>query len=126
MWVIGNPGHNPARVTHRFLGRSIFALFGLTPHPFRVVCFVLLSANLLLAWFFVRSLTGSSEIAALTTLIAAFHPRLGPLYWSSGVIYDILCFTSFYAAITIYIRLRRRRRALRAGEWLAVLVPYLC
>ena len=22
MWVIGNPGHNPASVTHRFLGRG--------------------------------------------------------------------------------------------------------
>jgi hypothetical protein len=106
--------------------RPLFALFGLSPHPFRVACLVLLSLNLLLAWFFVRSLTESSGIAALTALIAAFHPRLAPLYWNTGVIYDILCFASFYTALTVYLRLRRRRRAPRTWEWLGVLVPYVC
>jgi hypothetical protein len=36
----------------------------------------------------------------------AFHPRLAPLYWSTGVIYDILCFASFYTALTAYRRVR--------------------
>jgi hypothetical protein len=106
--------------------RPLYALFGFTPYPFRVACFVLLSLNLVLVWFFIRSLTESWEIASLTTLISAFHPRLAPLYWSTGVIYDILCFFFFYAAAIVYIRYRRRGRSPRTREWLAVLVPYLC
>lgn len=105
--------------------QPLFALFGLAPYPFRLACFILLTLNLVLAWFFVRSLTGSLEISGLTALIAAFHPRLAPLYWSTGVIYDILCFAFFYATIAIYVRLRRRR-TLRTGECLAVLVVYAC
>jgi hypothetical protein len=110
------PSYRPAGA---LFYRPLFAMFGLSPYPFRAACFTLLTLNLGLAWLFVRSLTGSSEIAGLTALIAAFHPRLASLYWSTGMIYDILCFALFYGAMTVYVRLGRRR-------WPAVLILYIC
>jgi hypothetical protein len=49
----------------------------------------------------------SSEIAALSTLIGAFHPRMVDLYWNSGAIYDILCFTFYSGALSYYGQARR-------------------
>ena len=74
--------------------RPLFAGFGLNPLPFRIACFTLLILNLGLAWWLARLLTHSTEIAALSTLLGAFHPRLVDLYWSTGTIYDILCLRS--------------------------------
>ena len=73
--------------------RPLFAVFGLTPLPFRIVSVVLLTINLGLAFTVFRWIAGSGHIAALATLMFTFHPRLVDLYWSSGTIYDILCFT---------------------------------
>ena len=106
--------------------RPLFACFGLSPLPFRVVCFILLTANLVLVFTVVRLITGSAHIAALTSLIFAFHPRLVDLYWSSGTIYDILCFTFVCCSFLLY--LRARTKGARPG-WKSVtgcLLLYLC
>jgi hypothetical protein len=104
----------------------LFAWFGLSPLPFRIVSFVLLTINLGLAFAVFRSITESSHTAALGTLIFAFHPRLVDLYWSSGTIYDILCFTFICCSFLLY--LRARTRGARHG-WKTVagcLLLYLC
>ncbi len=87
--------------------RPMFALVGFWPFPYRVFCFVLLIGNLGLIWLAIRYVTRSSEIAALSTLIGAFHPRLVDLYWNNGAIYDILCFTFYFGALLYYVRSRR-------------------
>jgi hypothetical protein len=88
----------------------LYSIFGLNPLPFRIVCFAFLILNLGLAWLLAYLLTGSHEVGALSTLIGAFHPRLADLYWSSGTIYDLACFTFFYAAMCLYVHIRRNGR----------------
>jgi hypothetical protein len=87
--------------------RPLFALAGFHPFPYRLFCFVFLIGNLGLLYLAIRSITRSSEIAALSTLIGAFHPRLVDLYWNNGSIYDILCFTFYFGALAYYARARR-------------------
>ena len=87
-----------------FFYRPLFAFAGFHPLPYRLLCFALLLVNLGLLYLAIRSVTASSEIAALTTLIGAFHPRLVDLYWNNGTIYDILCFTFDFGALAYYAR----------------------
>ncbi|HTM49452.1 MAG TPA: hypothetical protein VL285_12245 [Bryobacteraceae bacterium] len=86
----------------------LFALFGLNPLPYRVVCMALLLINLGLLYVFCRRLSGSREAAALACLIGAYHANLGDLYYNSGTIYDLLCYTFFYLALIYYIGIRGR------------------
>ena len=87
--------------------RPLFALFGFRPLPYRIFCFALLLGNLALAYLAIQGITASAEMAAIATLIGAFHPRLVDLYWNNGTIYDILCFTFFFGALLYYVRVRR-------------------
>jgi len=90
-----------------FFYRPLFAFAGFHPLPYRLLCFALLLVNLGLLYLAIRSVTASSEIAALTTLIGAFHPRLVDLYWNNGTIYDVLCFTFYFGALAYYAGARR-------------------
>jgi len=97
-----SPAYRPAGA---LFYRPLFEKFGLFSPPYRVVCFLLLVANLWLAFLAMRAFTGSMEVAAIAILIAAFHPRFRDLYTSSGTIYDILCFTFYFGAgFIIYSR----------------------
>jgi len=90
-----------------FFYRPLFALAGFHPLPYRAFCFAFLAMNLVLLNLAIRWITASSEIAALSTLIGAFHPRLVDLYWNNGAVYDILCFTFYFGAMAYYARARR-------------------
>jgi Dolichyl-phosphate-mannose-protein mannosyltransferase len=102
----------PAELLHndRPLGalayRGLFALFGLNPLPYRIVCFVLLLANLGLLYRFCLRLSGSRETAAMACLLGAYHAHLADLYYSTGTIYDLLCCLFFLLAFNFYIKIR--------------------
>jgi Dolichyl-phosphate-mannose-protein mannosyltransferase len=102
----------PAQLLHndRPLGtlvyRVLFALFGLNPMPYRIVCFGLLLANLGLLYRFCVRLSGSREAAALACLLAAYHGHLADLYYSTGTIYDLLCCLFFLLAFNFYLEIR--------------------
>ena len=83
--------------------RAMFACFGLHALPYRVVCFALLAANLLLLYRFCRRLSGSREIAALACLMGAYHAHLADLYYSTGTIFDLLCCLFFLLAFNLYL-----------------------
>jgi len=84
----------------------LFALFGLNPLPYRIVCLSLLLANLGLLYVFCFRLSGSREVGVVACLIGAYHAHLGDLYYNSGTIYDLLCFTFYYLALIYYINIR--------------------
>jgi len=86
--------------------RALFACFGLDPLPYRLVCFALLLANLALLYSFCRRLSGSREVAALACLLGAYHAHLADLYYSTGTIYDLLCFLFFLLAFNRYLKIR--------------------
>lgn len=106
--------------------QPLFALFGLNPRPFRIVCFLFLGVNLYLVYLSFRLLTGSRETAALAASMGAFHARFVDLYWSSGTIYDILCFTYYFAALAVYWNDRRRGRFPGWRRTVVVLALYVC
>jgi hypothetical protein len=93
----------------RYLGtlvyRGLFAAFGLNPLPYRVLCLLLLAANLGLLFEFCRRLTGSREIAALACLLGAYHAHLADLYYSTGTIYDLLCMVFYLGAFVYVVRI---------------------
>lgn len=75
--------------------RSMFAAFGFHPFPFRVACFAVMLLNLGLLYATARLLAGSREAGLLTALIGCYHAGYEDLYYNTGAIYDLLCF-SFY------------------------------
>ena len=106
--------------------RPLFALFGFSPFPFRLCCFVLLTGNLYVAWLFVKRLTGSIQIALLSILMFAFHPRLVDLYSNTGDIYDIACFSFFFAAFAFYLGIRWDHTLPNAKQSSGFLFLYIC
>jgi hypothetical protein len=97
--------------------RAIFTMFGLTPLPFRILCFVLLGLNLALLYAVCARLSGSREVGVLACLMGAYHAHLADLYYSTGTLYDLLCFLFYWSAVLVWTG----RRA-----WWAALPLYLC
>lgn len=104
----------------------LYRIFGFDPLPFRIACFLLLTVNLLLVYAVSRALSGSREIATLATLIFSFHAWFVDLYYSTGTVYDILCFLFYFSALAWYVGIRQAGRQLRVLEWAGILVLYVC
>jgi hypothetical protein len=105
--------------------RTVFAVAGFHPLPFRIVCLLVGIANLGLSYRFIGLIAKSERVAALAALIFAFHPRLLEVWYRTGVVYDLLCFTFFYSAACLYIGARRRGEFPGAGRRAAILVCYI-
>jgi hypothetical protein len=106
--------------------RSMFAVFGFDPFPFRVACFAIVLINLVLVYATARRLAGSREAGLLTALIGCYHGRFEDLYYNTGTVYDLLCFTFYVAAFLVYVRGRESGRRLRWGEVILVAGLYVC
>jgi hypothetical protein len=103
----------------------LFALFGLNPLPYRIVCVALLLVNLGLLYVFCFRLSRSREAAVLACLLGAYHAHLGDLYYNSGTIYDLLCFTFFYLALIYYFKIRDSGNYPGVGQTAALLALYI-
>jgi hypothetical protein len=86
--------------------RVIFAMFGLDPLPYRIFCFLLLGVNLALLYAVSARLSGSREVGAIACLLGAYHAHLADLYYSTGTLYDLLCFTFYWSAVLVWTRER--------------------
>jgi hypothetical protein len=105
--------------------RGVFALAGFNPVPFHIAALGLGVLNLGLTFWFTRLVSGSERIAALATLIFAFHTRLMEVWFRTAVVYDVLCFTFTYLAACLYIGARREGRELSAGRIASILVCFI-
>lgn len=105
--------------------RLLFAGFGLSPLPYRLVAFALLLANLALLYRFCRRLAGSRETAALACLLGAYHAHLADLYYSTGAIFDLLCWFFFLWALEYYIGIRQAGRYPAARQTASLAILYL-
>jgi hypothetical protein len=101
---------------------ALYRLAGFHPLPFRAVCLSLMLANLFLAFAVLRRLSGSVEAALLGALLLAHHPALLWLFYSSGTIYEILCFLFYYLALLCYCRWRQEGAATLSWGRLALLL----
>ena len=106
--------------------RILFAIFGLNPVPYRVFCFMLVLANLILLYRFCKLASGSREVAVLACVIGAYHAHLADLYYASATLFDLLCFFFFFAALTYYMAIRRGARQLTWPQAATVLLLYAC
>ena len=104
--------------------RSIYAVFGFDPLPFRIAAFVLMGVNLLLAYHLARILSESRYAALTATFLLCCNPSFIELYSSTGTIYDILCFGFFAGAFLIYAAARSREALLGKGRICCVFILY--
>ena len=77
----------------------LYKLAGFNPLPFRAVCLALMLANVLLAFALMRRLSGSLTAGLFGAVVIANHPADLELLFSSGMIYDILCFLFYFLAV---------------------------
>ncbi|MGJ5817241.1 hypothetical protein [Paludibaculum fermentans] len=101
---------------------ALYHYFGFDPLPFRVACFAIMTLNLGLLWRFTLRLSGSRETAFLALLIAGYHAWFVDLYYSTGTIYDLLCYAFYLGSFNLCLRVRPL-----AWRHLAVLIVlYVC
>src|SRR6185312_15782495 len=77
-----------------------------------------------LASLFFYRLSHSRLTAALGTLIFSVHTCMGALYFNTGTLYDLLCFTFGYAALILYISAREKGALLDRRNWIAFFVLF--
>src|SRR6266498_1001548 len=99
----------------------LFALFGLNPLPFRVALFAALLFNVWLVWRVALRLGCTEAAAWLAALITCYHAGLADLHYSTAVVYDILCFTFYFATLLYYTGIRAAGKTLRPAQWAAFL-----
>ena len=87
-----------------------WSAFGFHPAPYRILCFALIIANLGLAAALMRRLSQSGAVALLGALLFAYQANFSDIYYSSGTIYDLLCFLFFFGALLWYATLRTAGR----------------
>jgi len=105
---------------------AIYRLMGFHPMPFRAVCFALLLGNLWLLYRVCLRLTARREIALLATLLASYHAWLVNLYYSTGTIYELLCYAFYFAAFDYYLGIRQAGKKLHGRQWAWFLALYIC
>lgn len=101
--------------------RLLFEIAGFHPLPFRTAGFALVLLNLFLMYRAAAPIA-TTEIATLTTLFASYNAGVD-LYHDTGIIYDVLCFTFYFAALGLYFRVRARKQHLNGAQlaWFVVL-----
>ena len=104
--------------------RSIYAVFGFDPLPFRTAAFALMGVNLLLAYRLARILSASRYAALAATFLLSCNASFVEMYHSTGMIYDILCFGFFAGAFLIYAAVRSRGSHLGKGRICCVFILY--
>ena len=104
--------------------RSLFALFGLHPAPFRIAFFTLLVLNMILAALWYRRLTNSGLTVTASVLFFSFQPALAELYYNDGTVYDVLCVLFVLLLLGRYSRLRQSDRLVAGNDLLLVLALY--
>ncbi len=103
----------------------LYRLFGFDPLPFRIACFVLLAVNLFLLYHFCRILSRSREVGFLALLTASYHAWFVDLYYSTGTVYDLLCFAFYFGAFLYYLRLRQAGQVPAGRQWVVLCGLYL-
>jgi hypothetical protein len=72
---------------------------------------LILMANVVLAFAVLRQLSGSLAASMVGAVLIVHHPAVLELLYSSGTIYEILCFFFYFLTIFYYFNGRREARA---------------
>ncbi len=82
-------------------------LFGVDLRALSILRYAALCVNVLLLYALARRLAGSREAGVLAALLHSYHLAFSSLYYNSGTLYDVFCFTFFFAAFLYYVRIRQ-------------------
>ena len=115
-----SPGYRPFG---NLVYRLLFEMAGFHPLPFRIACFALLFLNLYFAYRAAAAI-GGIETAVLTVLFSCYNAG-SDLYHDTGIIYDILCFTFYFAALGLYVAVRGRKQYLGYAQLAGFLLLYI-
>lgn len=111
-------------VAYRPLGGAIYLGlyrgFGFDPLPFKITALALLVVNLWLAFRVSRRILPSEGVALLAVLLVAYNARLNDLYYNFGTVYELACYTFYYASLLYYLRLRGQDERPRPRQVLAL------
>lgn len=116
------PGYRPMG---SLVYRLLFEMAGLHALPYRIVCFALLLGNLYL-FYRTAAAVSTKEAGLLAALFAAYNAGFVDFYYNTGTIYDLLCFTFYFAALGLYIGVRRRGGYLGPRRMAVFLILYVC
>src|SRR6266702_4284303 len=105
---------------------ALYSWFGFDPLPFRVACFGLLALNLSLLSRFTLRLSGSREVAFLALLLAGYHAWFVDLYYSTGTVYDLLCYSFYLGAFNLYLGVRAQGLVLASRHLGIMTAVYVC
>src|SRR5260370_23801309 len=105
--------------------RLIFGVAGLNALPFRIVVLALMLLNLYLLYR-VAAAAASREIGILTALLLCFSASFADLYYNTGTIYDVLCFTFYFSALALYAGVRKQDHWLTPRQLALFLIFYIC
>jgi hypothetical protein len=117
--------HNHLRPGGGLFYRPIFQFAGLNPLPFHIAIVLIMAANVVLTYHFVKLLTGSAAVAGLAALCLSYHGRMVALYYHPAVIYDVACFFFYFAAFGYYLRIRTKDKLPGLWQTVILLVLYL-
>jgi hypothetical protein len=81
---------------------TLYKLAGFNPVPFRAVCLTIMLVNVLLAFALLQRLSGSLVAAFLGAILIVNHPVVLELLYSSGTIYELLCFFFYFLTVLCY------------------------
>lgn len=95
--------------------KSIDALWGFHPLPFRIATLALLCVDFWLLGVVVREVTGSRWAALLALLTVGINPGFSAAYFDTGSIYDVLAYAFYWGAFALYLRWRQSAALLTAG-----------
>jgi hypothetical protein len=98
--------------------RAAFAVSGFDLRPLRFLVLIVLGLNIFLTYCVARRLTHSREIGIISALVNSYHMNLAVFYYSTGFLYDILCFFFYFSALAYYLRVRQAGRSPRAHQLL--------
>jgi hypothetical protein len=90
--------------------RTIYALWGFHPLPFRIAVLALLSINFALLAVVLWQLTGSRWGTLIALFLVGINPTFGFAYFTTGNIYDILAYAFFWGGFALYVHFRQAGR----------------
>lgn len=105
---------------------ALYRWFGFDPLPFRVACFILLAVNLGLLSRFTLLLSGSREVAFVALSLASYHAWFVDLYYSTGTVYDLLCYSFYLGAFNLYVGIRTQGLVLPSRHLGIMAALYVC
>ncbi|MBL8232186.1 MAG: hypothetical protein JNL98_27065 [Bryobacterales bacterium] len=105
----------------------LYPIYGLDPTPYRIAIHAILAANVLLACWVGRLISRSYLAAFVCAVVTGYHSSFFNLHYDTSVVYDVLCFAFYLAALGVYLQGRQStRQPLTWKQSSAVLVLFIC